>query len=184
MLEIDIPDQEYWDEEHQEFINIPGTHLKLEHSLISLQKWESKCHIPFFATADKTYEEVREYIMCMTINEVKDKSVYQYIPDNQLEKIINYIKDPMTATWFNKKDNTSKLGTRSREVITAEVIYYWMIELGIPMECQKWHLNQLMTLIKVINVKSTKKPKRNKNEIAQEWAALNAKRRSMYNTRG
>lgn len=184
MLEIKVPKKDCWDEEKEIFVIFPETHLKLEHSLVSLQKWESKFHTPFFATSDKTYDEVLEYIVCMTINDVEDKSVYQYIPDVEMQRIIDYIKDPMTATWFGKKDNTSKIGTKSREIITAEVIYYWMIKLGIPMECQKWHLNQLMTLIKVINVKDAKKPKRSKSDVAQEWAAINAARRAKYNTRG
>lgn len=183
MLEIDIPEQELWDEENEIFIRVPKASLKLEHSLLSLKNWEAKWHKAFLKDDKKTLEEIRDYIRCMTINKVPDDFVYDFIPVTIIKDIIDYIKDPHTATWFSDRSLESLKGHR-KEVITAEVIYYWMVELNIPIECQKWHLNQLITLIKVINLKNVPKKKMSPKEAAMERAALNAKRRAQYKTKG
>lgn len=188
MLEIVIPKQhyEFFDEKNEEFlpdVYIKETKLQLEHSLISLKKWEQTWHKPFLGRGDKTYEELSDYIRCMTLTHGVDPEIYHWIPQDVVDKVIKYIEDPMTATWF--KDN-SLVGAQknSREVITAEIIYYWMISLNIPVEFQKWHLNQLLTLIKVINIKNGKPKKVDKVTAARERAALNKMRREQHNSKG
>lgn len=187
MLEIIIPSQhyEFFDEIKEEFVkvDIEETRMQLEHSLISLKKWEQTWHKPFLGNTDKTYEELSDYIRCMTLNHGVDSEVYHWIPKDIMEKVIEYIKDPMTATWF-KEDFSSIAQKNSREVVTAEIIYYWMISLNIPVEFQKWHLNQLLTLIKVVNIKNEKPKKVDKKAAARERAALNKMRREQYNSKG
>lgn len=189
MLEITVPEQhyEFFDEDLEQFFYIDLDHdvvLRLEHSLKALRKWENKTHKPFIKDEEKTKEEIIEYIRCMTLNEEKiPPEAYQLIPNEELIRIKEYIDDPMTATWF-KKNKNGMMGT-SREVITAEIIYYWMIALNIPREYEEWHLNQLMTLIKVVSIKNNpKKEKVNKRDAARERAALNAQRRAKYNSKG
>ena len=170
MLQIVIPGQEFWDEQKQEFINTKEQVLQLEHSLISLSKWESKWCKVFLSKQEKTQEETIDYIKCMTITPNVDPEVY----------IEDYIAAPMTATYFSS-DNAGK---SSREQVTSELIYYWMIALNIPFECQKWHLNRLLTLIKVCNIKNQPPKKMSKREIMSRNAALNAARRQQLNTKG
>lgn len=189
MLEVIIPKQHYelFDEKKEEFlpiVDIKETKIQLEHSLISLKKWEQKWHKPFLSKSDKlTYEELSDYIRCMTLNHGVDPEVYNWIPEEVINLIVEYIKDPMTATWF-REDKLVGAQKNSREVITAEIIYYWMITLNIPVEFQKWHLNQLLTLIKVVNIKNQKPTKRDPKEVAKERAALNAKRRAELKSKG
>lgn len=179
MLEITIPANECWDERTQTFVIIKEQTLRLEHSLVSLSKWESKWCKSFFAREDKTYEETIDYIRCMTLNTYVEPDVYNYLTDENIKQIGDYISAPMTATTFsdNKKGG-------SREQITSELIYYWMVSFNIPFECQKWHLNRLLTLIKVCNIKNQPLKKMSKGEIMSRNAALNAARRKQYNTRG
>lgn len=188
MLEIVIPEQHYdlFDEEREEFlppVDIKETKLQLEHSLISLKKWEQKWNKPFLGTSEKTHEELIDYIRCMTLTHGVDPEVYNWIPKNIIEEIVEYIKAPMTAAWF-KESNIAGTKRNTREAITAEIIYYWMISLSIPVEFQKWHLNQLLTLIKVVNIKNGKETKMSKQDAAKERAALNRKRREQYNSKG
>lgn len=184
MLELIIPESEIWDDVNECFVYSKGTDgktIQLEHSLISLKKWEEKWHKPFLSDNDKTYQEICDYDRCMTITKGVPESAYDYIPPKTMEEILNYIQNPMTATWFSNPPNengTPKMG--SREVITAEIIYYWMITFNIPSEYQKWHLNQLITLIKVISIKNAPKKRMTKSEIAKQNAALNAARRAKY----
>lgn len=187
MLEIVIPEthKRLWDEVKEEFlyVDFKETKLQIEHSLISLKKWEQIWHKPFLATKDKEYEEIKSYIQCMTLNHGVDPAVYDWISAPQLEKVIKYIEDKMTATWF-KDDSLIGAQKNSREIVTAEIIYYWMITLNIPVEFQKWHLNQLLTLIKVVSIKNGKEKKIDKQQAARERAALNAKRRAQFNSKG
>lgn len=188
MLEITIPEQhyEFYDEIKEEFlprIDIKETKIQIEHSLLSVKKWEQKWHKPFLKDNEKSYEEMTDYIRCMTLTRGIDPKVYSWIPEKILNEVIEYINDPMTATWFSK-NNLIGAQKNSRDVITAEVIYYWMIALNIPVEFQKWHLNQLLTLIKVVNIKNGKPKKVNKADAARERAALNKKRREECNSNG
>ncbi len=179
MLRLEFPEAEFWDEAKGEFVRHKKTVLQLEHSLVSVSKWESKWHKPFLNKADKTVEETIDYIRCMTITQNVDPFVYSLINNNTIKQIEDYISNPMTATWFN--DNKSK---PSREVITAEIIYYWMIALNIPFECQKWHLNKLLTLIQVCNIKNNPGKKMSRKEILRNNASINAARRKALNTKG
>lgn len=184
MLEVTIPEMEIFDEDTNTFIAIvKKTTLRLEHSLISLKKWESKWHKPFLGKENKTPEEISDYIRCMTINQVDDPAIYKFIPANVIEQVVKYIEDPMTATWFSNSVNANLPKSRGR-IVTNELIYYWMIALNIPVEFQKWHLNQLLTLIKVVNIENGPKKKMSRKEEAQQRAALNAARRAKYNSKG
>lgn len=188
MLEITIPEQhyEFYDEVKEEFlppIDIKETTIQIEHSLLSIKKWEQKWHKPFLKDGNKTYDELTDYIRCMTLTHGVDPKVYNWIPKNVIEDVVEYIKDPMTATWF-REDSLVGAQKNAREVITAEIIYYWMIALSIPVEFQKWHLNQLLTLIKVVNIKNQKPKKQDKRAAARERAALNKMRREKYNSKG
>lgn len=179
MLRITIPGQEFWDEGKEEFVNTKGTTLQLEHSLVSLSKWESKWHKPFLGKGDKTAEETVDYIRCMTLTQNVDPSVYDFITNEIIERVSSYIDDSMTATWFSKEEKKQA----GREVVTAEIIYYWMIALNIPFECQKWHLNRLLTLIQVCNVKNAPPEKLSQKEIAKRNAAINAARRKAHKSK-
>lgn len=180
MLEIVIPETEQWDEVNQEFITSNRQILRLEHSLVSLSKWESKWKKPFLSNKEKTYEETIDYIKCMTLTQNVNDTVYNLLDKDNIEKINKYIGDPMTATTF-KEDPNKKGG---REIITSELIYYWMISLNIPFECQKWHLNRLLTLIKVCGIKNQPPKKMSKKDVMNRNAALNAARRKQMNSRG
>ena len=180
MLRITIPAIELWDENKEEFINTKEQTLQLEHSLVSLSKWESKWNKPFLSKDTKTEEEELDYIKCMTITQNVDPNVYKFIPLNIREEIKEYINAPMSATWFSEDKNTKS----SSEQITSELIYYWMVAQNIPFECEKWHLNRLITLIKICNIKSQPPKKMGKKAIMSRNAALNAARRKQLNTKG
>lgn len=180
MLRITIPATEEWDEVNEQFIYAKEQTLCLEHSLVSLSKWESKWHKAFLSNKPKTDEEVLDYIKCMTITQNVPQDTYNRLTRANLEEINRYIEDPMTATVITEDRATA----RSREVITSEVIYHWMIALQIPPEYQKWHLNRLITLIKVCNIKNSPPKKRSARDIMSRNAKLNAARRKQLNSRG
>lgn len=183
MLTVTIPGFEAFNQNTNEFITVKETKLQLEHSLISLKKWEQKWHKPFLGDQEKTLEETQDYIRCMTINPGVDDEIYKYIPGNIIKQITSYIQDPMTATWFS---DTEKIGAQNnkKEIVTAEIIYYWMISLNIPVEFQKWHLNTLLTLIRVVSVKNAPKDKMDKAAMAKQRASLNAARKAKFHTHG
>lgn len=181
MLQITIPAAEAWDESRQEFVSVKEQILQLEHSLVSLSKWESRWHKAFLSKNDKTEEELRDYIRCMTLTQNVNPNVYQFLTNENLRQIKEYIDDPMSATVITSTPNGNK---SSREVVTSELIYYWMIALNIPPEYQKWHLNRLLKLIEVCNIKNTPPKKRSKSEIMRSNAALNAARRRQYGSKG
>jgi hypothetical protein len=179
MLKITVPSIELYDEEHNKFFMSKEYELQLEHSLVSLSKWESKWHKPFLTKGQKTSEEALDYVRCMTISQNVDPEAYNLIGKEFLDRVTEYIDDPMTATTF-RKDQTPN----SREIITAEIIYYWMISFNIPFECQKWHLNRLLTLINVCNIKNQPAKKVSKKELIARNKALNEARKSQLNTKG
>lgn len=180
MLVLTIPGEEFWDAKKEEFVTSKGWVLTLEHSLVSLAKWESKWCKPFLSQTDKTEEEIVDYVRFMTLTQNVDPEAYEHLTTEHYNKINEYINAPKTATWFSKE----KKGARNREQVTAEVIYYWMIAHNIPFECQKWHLNRLLTLIKVCNIKSQPPKKMSRREILSQNAALNAARRKRLGTKG
>lgn len=178
MLLLTIPPIEMFNEKTNEFVYSKEIKISLEHSLVSLSKWESRWNKPFLSKDNKTLEETIDYIRCMTITQNVDPEVYFRLTDENINTINKYIESPMTATTFS--DN----GHSSREIITSELIYYWMISLNIPMECQKWHLNRLLTLIRVCNIKNAPAKKMSRREIMNRNAALNAARRKKLNSTG
>ena len=179
MLQIIVPATEQWDEIKQEFVYTKETTLQLEHSLVSLTKWESKWCKPFLSKEDMTAEETIDYIRCMTITQNVNPEVYTCLSDENIAQVRDYIQAPMTATFFRKEN-----GPPSREIITSELIYYWMITLNIPFECQKWHLNRLLTLIRVCNIKNQPAKRRSQREIMEYNTALNEARRKKLNSKG
>lgn len=180
MLTITINAQENWDSNKEEFVYTNEHTLELEHSLRSISKWESKWKKAFLSAKDMTREQQLDYIRCMTIGKAPELTVYYALNNSQIEEIFKYVNDPMTATRIPKQPQTGG----SKDVITSELIYYWMVSLGIPFECQNWHLNRLLTLIEVCNIKQTPAKKRNFSEMAAERAMLNASRRKAHNSRG
>lgn len=179
MLKITITAIELYDEVNDEFTTSKERVLQLEHSLVALSKWESRWCKPFLSKYEKTFEESIDYIRCMTVTQNVDPNVYNLISHDNILQVNNYIEAPMTAMNFLNSKNS-----KNREVITAEIIYYWMITMNIPFECQKWHLNRLLTLINVCNIKNKPPKKMSKKEIMNRNASLNAKRRQMLNTKG
>lgn len=180
MLTIIVPASELYDEKNNEFIQIKEQTMVLEHSLVSIAKWESKWKKSYLSTQEKTVNEWIDYIRCMTITKNVNPLVYKTINKSASEAIQRYINDPMTATYFSD-DGNKKSG---RNVVTAELIYYWMISLGIPFECQKWHFNRLMALIRVCDIKNNPGKKMSRREILTRNQALNEERKRKYNTRG
>lgn len=181
MLTITVPATEIFIEETNEFRQTNAQTLTLEHSLISLSKWESKWHKPFLSRGERTEAETLDYIRCMTITKNVDPIVYGAITPAQIRQIREYIDDSMTATKFW---DSGKGGKTSRETITSEIIYYWMVTLQIPFECEKWHLNRLLMLIEVCNRKNSPAKKMSKREIAQMYNSINAQRCKKFGTRG
>lgn len=181
MLEITIEAKEFYNQQQNRFITTPPCTLTLEHSLISLAKWESKWHIPYLSDTEKTAEQELDYIRCMIIGNIPNEDILKALSVDNVLEIKAYIDDPMTATTFSKNQNQKKM---KRELITAEVIYSRMFENNIPIECQKWHLNRLLTLIRVCDLNSSPKQKMTKKETSAYYAAQNAARRAKYNSRG
>jgi len=179
MITITIPEVELFDDEKEEFTTIKKQSITLEHSLLSISKWESKWEKPFLSDMKKTKEEVDDYIRCMTLTQNVDDSSYLNLTKENLDDIGAYIDAEMTATRIK---NTKKGGVKER--ITSELIYYWMIQLNIPFECQKWHLNRLLTLINVCNNKNSPQKKMSKAEIIARNRELNEARRKKLNTNG
>lgn len=180
MLTITIPANEIWDEVKEEFSYFNGQTLQLEHSLVSLSKWESKWCKPFLSTENKSTEEVLDYIRCMTITQNVNPKVYDFLTSDNYSDIRAYIDAPMTATTFSKDPSERGGGT----IPTSEIIYYWMIAFQIPFECQKWHLNRLLTLIKVCERKNRPPKKMSQYSIMSNNARLNAQRRARLHSRG
>lgn len=179
MLKITIPSSEAYDETKEEFVYYKEEILHLEHSLVSISKWESKWNKPFLSSSDKSVEEILDYVRCMSDDEELDYTTLVRMSSENIETINNYINAPMTATTFT---DLSKKG--GREIITSEIVYYWMIALNIPFECQWWHLNRLLTLIRVCNLKNNPPKKMSKSEVMARNKALNEARKKEYNTRG
>lgn len=180
MLQITIPARELWDEVNEMFVYTDSQILQLEHSLVSLSKWESKWCKPFLSRTTKTEDEINDYIRCMTLTQNVNPDVYRFLSNENIMDIQRYIDAPMTATTFSK--DPSERG--SREIITAEIIYYWMVSFNIPFECQKWHLNRLLTLIKVCERKNRPPKKMSRNALLSRNAALNKQRRARLKSRG
>lgn len=182
MLRIEVPAREFYDESKEEFVEVKGQTLVMEHSLISISKWESKWKKPYISKEKKTKEEIFDYLRCMTVTPSNvDPMIYNCLTEENLKEIVDYIDDPMTATTINDANPHGS----NREIITSEIIYYWMIAQNIPTEYEKWHLNRLLTLIKVCSIKNNPKQKKmSKAAIMRQNRAINAARRAKYGTKG
>lgn len=179
MLTITVPAVDAFDEETNEFISSDETTLRMEHSLVSLSKWESKYEKPFLADSEKTTEETLDYIQMMCLDTDVPPEVFSRIPAEAYEQVNKYISAKMTATWFAEEPRKG-----AQEVITAEVIYYWLIALTIPFECQHWHLNRLLTLVRVCNNKNAPPKKMSKNDLAKRNHMINKQRKAQLKTSG
>ena len=180
MLPLTIHATELWDEINETFLYTEEQTLELEHSLVSLSKWEQKYHKPFLTKEPKTIEETIYYIKCMTLNKNVDDMTYNLLTDEHLKKINEYIEDPMSATTITEMQRKKNNG----EQVTNELIYYWMTSLNIPVEYENWHLNRLFTMIRVCNAKNQPPKKMGKRAIMNQNRALNAARKQQYNKKG
>ena len=179
MLSIEVVLSEKINDKN-EFVIRDSFTLEMEHSLASVSKWESKFEKPFLTDVEKTPEEILEYIKCMTLTPEVPEKVYGALSSSNVEKINDHIAAKMTATWFPK--HSSSKG--NPEIITSEIIYYWMVSCGIPFECETWHLSRLLTLIQVCQRKSTPPKKMSKSEAIRQQRELNARRREQYGSSG
>lgn len=179
MLEMYIPAREAFDDDTQTFINTKSTTIRLEHSLVAISKWESRWKKPFLSRTEKTVEETLDYIRCMTISQNVDPNLYYVLTNAEIEQINAYIEDEKTATTFS--NDTPR---NSRQVITSELIYYWMAAYGISIECQKWHLSRLLTLIRIASIENSPKKKMSKRAILSQNKSLNAARRRALGSKG
>lgn len=180
MLKLQLETQQLYDEEKEEFLDVGGVTVWLEHSLFSVSKWESEFHKPFLGDAEKTEEELLGYAYHMIAKPEVEREIIFAFTDDHMQKINDYVTNPMTATTFGEMPKAHG----PKETITSELVYYWMVAYKIPMECQHWHLNRLFSLIKICNVKNAPPKKMSKSEIAQRNRELNERRRAELGTKG
>ena len=179
-ITVTIPERDFYDPRVGRFRVTRKTVVTLEHSLISISKWESKWHKPYLSKEPKTEEESIDYLRCMCITQNVDPNVFYAIDAKIAKEISDYIANPMTATTIRRHEQKP-----SREIVTSELIYYWMTQFGIPFDpCEKWHFNRLMMLIEVAGIKNSPPKKMGKKDMLSQRSALNAQRRARYNTRG
>jgi hypothetical protein len=180
MLTIRIDTTQSYDETMEEFVEVDGVTLDLEHSLVSLSKWESIFEKPFLGAESKTSEETLAYVRAMVLTPNIAPEVFDKLSPTNFEAINSYIEAKMSATWFSEAPGAP----RSRDVITAELIYYWMTVFQIPFECENWHLNRLFNLIRICNIKQAKPKKMSRNDVAARNRELNAQRKSQLGSKG
>lgn len=183
MLKIEVPGHEFYNEKTGEFFTVHAQTLELEHSLLSISKWEAKWHKPYFGKEPKTEEEALDYLRCMSLRPVSDPMIFSCLTRENVTAIYAYINDPMTATTFSTRSVEGKRKNSSK-FTTSEEIYYSMFSYGIPIECQKWHINRLTTLLHIFAIREAPPKKQSKKQILADYAALNAKRRAATGSRG
>ena len=178
---INVPKGEIYDEASNEFFEIPeDVSLLMEHNLIAVSRWEMKYHKPYLTEKPKSKEETTYYLQCMTITKCVDPKIFNCIPNDELLRIKDYISDPMSGTTINQVNT----GSANREVLSSELIYYYMFKLGIPKECENWHLNRLTKLLEVFGVKDGDKKKLSRSEQMARNSAINARNKARYHTKG
>lgn len=184
MLVLNVSKKELYDDYKNEFINIDSYVITLEHSLLSVSKWESIYEKPFLNDQELTAEEQIEYIKCMSITQNVPDIVYKTLSKSEIGQVSKYIEDKKTATFFNNRSQGNNV--RNTKIVTSELIYSWMVKYQIPFECQKWHLNRLLTLIEICKLdnEDPKSKRMSKNEIYEYNKALNKARRAKYNSKG
>lgn len=180
MLRLTIEAEEFFDDSTQTFLDVGSEIVDLEHSLVSLSKWESKFEKPFLSTTDKSKEETLAYVECMILTPNYNRLLIQTLSGSNLTKVNEYVNSPQSATTFGHMPETKGRG----ETITSELIYYWMVAFNIPFECQDWHLNRLFSLIRICNLKQGKQKKMSKHEMAQKYRDLNEQRKAALGTSG
>lgn len=179
MLIITIPEQEFFNDKTQEFISTEEHKIEMEHSLISISKWESKWKKPFISGDNKSTEETLDYIRCMLLHD-DDNNYINLLTNENIQTINDYISDTMTATTFYEEEKTHG----KKEIITNELIYYWMVASNVPMECEKWHINRLLTLLRICSIKNTPPKKMSRRDIMSRNRALNEARKKQLHTHG
>lgn len=182
MLTITVPGSRMLDEKTNKIFTVPTQELKLEHSLRAISEWESKYKKPFQKTLESGIKrnELIDYFRCMTQNTV-DPNIYYNINSKIVDEILTYMQDSQTATTINNKGKKPP----KRRTLTAELVYGWMVSYGIPFECDQWHINKLLMLIKVCGeLDNPAKPSKKGGDAARAFAQLNAKRRAANKSRG
>lgn len=181
MLKLSLPVIEVWT--GTEFDYIGGDEVELEHSLYTVAAWEAKWKKPFANKKGLEREELLDYIMnfmCQTKNTPRE--AWLSLTNKEVEQILKYMEDSMTATTIKNQNGSNKGSARS--IVTSELIYFYMANYGIPWECEHWHLNRLMTLIDVCAAKNSPPKKMSKGEAARLQAEQNARMRAKYNSKG
>lgn len=181
MLSINIPETELFDEETDRFMKVKPQSLNLEHSLISISKWETNHCKPFLTKEKKSTEEILDYIRCMIINPPKNVDIVKAFTSKEINEVIEYInkkKTATTVTFFSKQPHSKQ------ETITSELVYYWMFSAGIAIECEKWPLDRLFALIKIFGAKNAPKQKGTNREYKRMQSDINAKRRAALHSKG
>lgn len=182
MLQLEVPEMEFFDSSSGTFIMRPAQTLELEHSLISLSRWESKWKKPFLSEKNHDLPEIQDYIRCMTINQRGiDPEFYKTLDVGIIKQVEDYISDSHTATVITERASGR---VNRNQTITSELIYSWMIANEIPFQCEKWHLNRLLTLIRICSIHNTPPKMMSKRDIYAQNRALNAKRRAALHSRG
>lgn len=180
MLTIIVPGDEFFNEETQQFTTVGDVVLELEHSLVSLSKWESEFEKAFLGPGEKTSEEVVGYVRAMTLTPDVPSEVFSRLSAKNFTEVNLYIESKQSATTFGEMPKSTGRG----EIVTSELIYYWLVAFNIPFECEKWHINRLFALIRICNIKNGKQKKMSKGQIAQRNRELNAQRREQLGTTG
>ena len=184
MLHIDVGGGEFFNDLTNEFYYVKPRSLTMEHSLLSISKWESKWKKPYMSKDpkhSKTFEEDLDYIRCMTITKDVDPLLYNNLTADDYKKIREYCDDPHTATTITSLNPQNK----KPRIVTSELVYCWMVSYNIPAEYEKWHINRLLTLIRVCSIENNPNGKKmSKAAIARQNAEINAARRAKYNTKG
>lgn len=184
MLHLEIPECEFFDEATMQFHRIKPQTITMEHSLMSISKWESKWHKSFLSTKDKTTEEILDYMNCMTLTQNIDPYLFYALPKSAIDKISAYIADPMTATVISTHTPEGAAPKNKNQIITSELIYYKMIAYNVPQEYQKWHINRLLMLLQICDIKNEPPKKVGAKQNAMSRSALNASRRNRLGSRG